>query len=170
MGPDRIIDEIIRREGDQYTNRPADRGGPTKYGITQQTLSRWRKRPVSAREVAALREDEARAIYHYLYIVEPGFDGIEDQRLRELMVDSGVQHGTRRVTRWLQRAAGAGVDGILGPRTRRAIRETGEAVVYRRVLARRVRFYGRIVTRFPDQAEFAAGWANRAAEFIEAAP
>jgi lysozyme family protein len=61
---DTILDEIIRREGG-YVNHPADRGGPTKYGITAQTLGRWRKldRPATATEVKALTETEARAIY-----------------------------------------------------------------------------------------------------------
>src|SRR5690606_41674791 len=32
-----IIDDIIRREGTAYTEHPSDRGGATKYGITQST-------------------------------------------------------------------------------------------------------------------------------------
>ena len=35
-----IIKEIIRREGG-YVNHPNDRGGPTKYGVTHKTLSRY---------------------------------------------------------------------------------------------------------------------------------
>lgn len=35
---DEMIDAIIRREGG-YVNHPADRGGPTRYGITMATLS-----------------------------------------------------------------------------------------------------------------------------------
>ena len=31
---DQLIDELIAREGG-YTNHPADRGGPTRYGITE---------------------------------------------------------------------------------------------------------------------------------------
>ena len=35
-----LIDDILRREGG-YVNHPADKGGPTNFGITQDTLSRY---------------------------------------------------------------------------------------------------------------------------------
>ena len=34
-----LINEIINREGRKFTNLPADKGGPTKFGITQKTLT-----------------------------------------------------------------------------------------------------------------------------------
>ena len=39
--------------------------------------------------------------------------------------------------------------------------------IYVMMIAERCRFYGRVITRRPSQAVFAAGWANRIAEFIE---
>nr|WP_222532573.1 glycosyl hydrolase 108 family protein [Azospirillum sp. 412522] len=51
-----IIDTILRREGwPRYTDRPSDRGGPTKGGITLATLTNWRKRPVM-RNIAESRD------------------------------------------------------------------------------------------------------------------
>lgn len=36
------ISEVIEREGgDKFTNRAADRGGPTRYGVTQDTARRF---------------------------------------------------------------------------------------------------------------------------------
>lgn len=169
----KVIDDLIRREGDKYTNRPSDRGGPTRYGITQKTLSEHRGYPVTPAEVAALTEDEARVIYNLHYVKIPKFDQLLSSSLSELMIDSGVQHGTRRVTRWLQAAAGLPQgqrDGKIGPITLKAVQRTGEYKVFRLVLARRCRFYGQIIEADHTQAEYAAGWANRLAEFIEAAP
>ena len=37
-----------------------------------------------------------------------------------------------------------------------------------KLAAERVRLYGRILQSKPDQVRYAAGWLNRAAEFIEA--
>lgn len=162
----RIIDELIRREGG-YVNHPADRGGPTNYGITQKTLSAWRKRPVSAQEVKDLTEPEAREIYASMFIAEPKLDLVQDRELRELLIDCGVNHGPARAVRWLQIAVGANADGAIGPKTLAALSESRASDVYRAVVATRAVFYGRLIESDRSQAAFAAGWMKRLAEFIE---
>jgi lysozyme family protein len=159
-----IIDDIIRREGSKYTNHPADRGGPTKYGITLETLRRATNPHATANDVASLTEQQARAIYADLY-VRP-FEWIDDEPLRELMVDCAVQHGVGRAVKFLQAAVGATVDGVAGEKTQAAYRFRPRVIVYRRVLAERIKFYGDIITHDPSQAVFAAGWMRRVAEFL----
>lgn len=163
----RIIEELLRREGG-YVNHPADRGGPTNFGITQKTLSAWRKRSVSAQEVKDLQEPEAREIYASLFIAEPKLDQVQDVALRELLVDCAVNHGPGRAVKWLQMAVGADPDGILGPRTLEALSTQRAVDLYRRVLATRIVFYGQLISKDRSQAAFAGGWAKRAAEFVEA--
>lgn len=161
-----ILDDIIRREGG-FVDRPEDKGGPTKYGITQQTLSEWLGREASREDIEKLPVGVARNIYRELYIERPRFDGIRNDRLRALIIDCGVNHGVRRATRWLQREVGVVPDGVVGPKTLAAVNAYADQDrLYRRILARRARFYGRIITRRPSQAVFAAGWMNRLAEFI----
>jgi len=106
---DTILDEIIRREGG-YVNHPSDRGGPTNFGITAQTLGAWRKlgRPATAAEVQALTETEARAIYRHQYITGPGLDVITHPGLLHLLVDAGVHSGPKQAVQWLQSALGDG--------------------------------------------------------------
>lgn len=183
-----IITDIVRREGDKYTNHAADKGGPTKYGITQRTLSDYRGRPVTPDEVAALTETEARSIYLQLYVRGPGFNKIIDPDLTALAVDCGVNHGQKRAVEWLQELVGARVDGNLGPATADAINKADAKKVYLHLIARRCRFYGEIISRdwrkaleaakatpgLQDdmaltglQAMFAGGWLNRASEFID---
>ena len=161
-----IIDGIIKREGG-YVDHPADKGGPTKYGITLATLEAWRGRAVTAEDVAGLGEQEAREIYIGEYLVKPRFNLINNVQLRVFALDSAVQHGPVRVVRWLQEIAGVPVDGILGPVSLKAINRLDSGVLYRKMVAERCRFYGRIITKDPTQAFFAAGWANRIAGFIE---
>jgi len=164
-----IIDDILRREGPQYTNRPNDRGGPTKYGVTQATLSRYRGRPVSPADVQSLTEPEARAIYLKDYVVGPGFLGIKDERLRALMVDCRVNHSPKPPMTWLQKAVGVAQDGVLGPATLAAVNAATDRNwrrVFADVIADRTSYYGMLVTKDPTQAENAHGWNNRAGEFI----
>ena len=73
-----IITDVLKAEGwDAYTNHPADRGGPTKWGIT---LSAWRdfndNQSLTAFNVQGITEAEARVFYHRRYIVGPKFDKI----------------------------------------------------------------------------------------------
>lgn len=148
-------------------NHPNDRGGPTKYGITQETLSQFRGYPASVNDVRLLTEQEAMQIYETNYIKRPGFEHIQDPNLLDLVVDCAVNHGVNRATKWLQEVIGVASDGIIGPQTRAAIDEADPQSAYKRLLAKRVRFFGRLITGNPSQAVFAAGWLNRCSQFIE---
>lgn len=179
-----IIDEVIRREGSKYTDHPADRGGPTKFGITRATLQRYwnRTRPgvprlVTAFDVQQLTEDQARAIYRDMFVVWPGFHRIANDQLRGLVVDSGVQHGPDDPIDWLQDLAGVKRDGKFGPISAAAVNALPVRDVYAGVVAKRCEYYGELVTDdevrmqatkagYRTQAENAKGWARRLAEFI----
>jgi lysozyme family protein len=168
---DRVLDEVIRREGG-YVNHPADRGGPTKFGITLDTLRRWRDQPVTADDVARLTEAEARQIYRQRFVIAPGYAGIVDPQLTALVVDCAVLYGEDDASPWLQRAAkelGADliVDGKVGPRTLAVVNSLDADRLIRKVCGLRLRKMGREITDKPSQAVFAAGWSNRLAEFVE---
>ena len=180
---DSIIDGILEREGwPAYTNDPADRGGPTKGGIT---LKAWRDYisyhlPLrqTAEDLQRVTFDQARQFYRHKYIVEPNFGLIDDPYLQELVIDSGVHHGTRHAAKWLQHAANVKQDGHLGNISLSAIAAANPRELYLWMIAYRVRLFGRLVGRDPElkraqaagfnlQARWAGGWNNRAAAFIE---
>ena len=160
-----IISGILRREGG-FVDHPADRGGPTNFGITLGTLAEWRGTDATRDDVEALTEQEAREIYQALYVTRPGFDGIADAHLRAQVIDSGVLHGTGRAARWLQQAAGVGVDGAVGPITLGAVNGADADMLGRKFAVTRIRKIGRIVSRDHSQAVFALGWLRRATEFL----
>src|SRR5262245_28219558 len=121
-----IIDDILRREGG-YVNNPADRGGPTNFGITQATLADWRGHAVSADDVKNMSRDEAEKIYEARYVAPfARFSG--SAKLMALCVDSAVQHGVGRVDGWLK-----------------AIPSVDPDVNYKLLLKRRLEFYGEII-------------------------
>lgn len=168
MTPEAIIDDIIRREGG-YVDHAADRGGPTKYGITLKTLTDWRGRPTTADAVKNLTEVEAREIYREIYIIKPRLHKVIDPKVRALAVDCAVNHGSRQAVKLLQLAARVFPDGDLGPKTEAAVNRMTPSALYARLCAARVRFYGQIIKKDSSQHVFAEGWANRVAEFIEEA-
>ena len=171
MSVDTLIDAVLRREGG-YVNHPADRGGPTNYGITQATLSGWLGRQATAADVAAMSLDTAREIYRKQYFLTPGYDAIPDAALQALVFDFAVNSGPGAATKALQTALqkmglypGA-VDGVIGPQTRQALRgATNWPELYFRVKCERYELYLRFIGRDPAQAVFATGWANRMDEF-----
>lgn len=179
MTPSTIIEDLLRREGDKFTNRAADRGGPTRWGVTLAKLSEWRGRPCTALDVEQLTEQEARELYREEFIVRPGFLSIENEAVRALAVDCGVNHGVSRAVKLLQEGAHVFTDGIFGPNTKAAVNRITAAVLYRNVVAARVVLYGDIIAHDPElknavaagftklQALNAGGWLRRAAEFIK---
>ena len=165
MTIDQMLDDVIRREGG-YVHDPVDRGGPTKYGITQRTLRAWRGQSVTADDVRRLTTDEARTIYRRRYVDAPGFTTLPDP-LRAQVIDNAVTSGPRQAVRDLQRAIGSvAVDGVLGPKTRAALRRRGVAVVHARLIQVRAERIARIVQRRPDQARFLVGWLRRVLAFL----
>jgi lysozyme family protein len=169
---DDLISDVLRREGG-YVNHPSDRGGPTKYGITQATLAAWLGRPATADDVRALDEDTAREIYAQRYYHGPRIDSLPEA-VRPVLFDVAVNSGPRRAIMMAQQVineAGFGpvdVDGALGPQTRKAVdraaAEMGPYLVNALVEERKA-FYAAIIARDPSQAVFERGWMARAEEF-----
>lgn len=167
MSIETIIDGILEREGNVFTNDPADAGGPTKFGITQGELSAWLGHAASIDEVRNLTEDDARMIYRDQYVEACGFGGIEDAALQALVVDCGVLHGRGTAARWLQEAAGAKVDGQVGPKTLAAVNGARPLQIYLRICAARWRFMGKITQDHPQNLKWLEGWCNRGSSFID---
>jgi lysozyme family protein len=173
-----IIEEILRVEGAAYTDRPDDRGGPTKYGITLTTFTAWRGQPCTVEQLQGLGEPEAFAIYQHRFVQAPGFGLIGNAELEGLVVDAGVQHGPVEAIKMLQRALGILADGKMGAGTVAAIDTHDPRTLRASICAARIRFYGGLVSHDPQlvraraagfalQADNAFGWANRIAQFVE---
>jgi lysozyme family protein len=186
MSIEAIIEGVISREGG-FVDHPADRGGPTNFGITQASWSAYIGRPATVEDMRRITRDQARVFYRREYVIKPRFHEILDAHLRELVVDAGVHHGQRHAAKWLQAAASdesRGIrlaqDGRVGALTLAAVNGADPLELYLWLVAYRVRLFGRLVSQDPElararragfnlQASFSGGWNNRAAEFLEAA-
>lgn len=178
MDIEKIIGELIDREGREYINDPTDKGGPTKFGVTLKALERYRGHACTAEDVRYLEEGEARNIYRGNYLTSVQLHRIKDPYVMVLAFDIGVNHGTGRAVRWLQQIAGVPDDGTFGDQTEIAVNSMDPVNLYHKLIGKRVRFYGEIIAHDSErlratkdgynlQAKFASGWCNRAAQFIE---
>jgi lysozyme family protein len=169
---EQLIDDVLRREGG-FVDHPADRGGPTRHGITQATLSRHLGRSATVAEMRHLSQDVARDIYRRDYFEQPRI-ALLPARIQPVLFDAAVNHGPARALRFLQRVcndAGFGPldeDGIAGAATRAAAVAADQVMgdwLAAALAEERRDFYHQIVASDASQKVFLAGWLNRLAEF-----
>lgn len=178
FGVDGLIDSLIEREGG-YVNHPADKGGPTRFGITEAVA----RAHGYAGAMSELPRDEAAAMYRRLYWLRPRFDQVarRSARLAAELFDTGVNMGPAVATTFLQRAltalnrnakdyADLTPDGRIGPLTLHALdayfatrgQRGGETVLMRALEALQGERYLRLAERRPANEAFLYGWlANR---------
>jgi lysozyme family protein len=167
-----LIDQLIEREGG-YVDHPADRGGPTNFGVTIRTLSDYRHSLTlcTAKDVEKLTLAEARRIYKKMYWEEPRFNDLRlSPVLTEMVFDAGVHHGPTQAAKMLQDAIGVEADGIIGAKTLAMAARLDAPHLAAWFMAERNLFLGRLLTRDPSQAVFAHGWDKRISEFIKQIP
>lgn len=175
------VNEVIEREGG-FVDHPADRGGPTKYGITMRTLSSYRDAAVVRADIESLTREEAAAIYEKVYArdsrlaeVVPQGDVDGCQSVFALLFDSAVNCGVGTASKWLQRTCNdtdghlpvLAVDGKIGQKTLDVVSRLTAPAVFRSVLRRRFVHYALIVETDPSQSVFIEGWTKRACEFLD---
>lgn len=164
MAINQMLDELIKREGG-FSHLPADKGGATKWGITQSTLSRWRGHNVTVEDVRTMPAEEAKDIYRDLYYTKPNIDKLPEP-LNNLIFDFAVNSGPQRAIMALQESLGITADGILGPVTLAATLAANQHELINKVVKWRIMMFARIVKKDPSQLTFLAGWLDRALSFI----
>lgn len=167
-----IIQGILNNEGG-FQNDPDDTGNyangvlvGTNLGITPTALAAYRGVDVGSiteEDIRNLTEEEAIDIYAQDYYYGPGFDKIDNDYLRENVVDMAVNAGPSRATKLLQRLAGVTEDGVLGPMTTQAVNDAG--ISTNDYSTQRKRFYLDLVLNDPIKVKYLPGWAFRADKY-----
>ena len=184
---DALIDALIEREGG-YADHPADKGGPTCFGITEAVA----RAQGYAGAMRLLPREEAIVIYRRLYWLRPRFDQVAKRSLSVAveLFDTGVNMGPAVATTFLQRALTAlnrnakdypdlTPDGRIGPQTLAALdafltlrgasppvgadrrdkqKISGETVLLRALEALQGERYLRLAERRPANEAFLYGW------------
>lgn len=167
------IDGIIEREGG-YVNHPADRGGPTNWGITEQVARAYGYHS----PMQEMPQSVARQIYEERYWFAPRFDQIDAHSgaVAEELLDTGVNMGPGVAARFLQRALNVlnqegktypdiTVDGAIGRMTVASLRaylshrgKEGHLVLCRMLNAQQGVRYIEIAEGRASQEAFVFGW------------
>ncbi|MCS6302350.1 MAG: hypothetical protein H8K07_01590 [Nitrospira sp.] len=154
--------EIVMQHEGGYADVSQDRGGKTKYGISQ-------KQYPELVDIASLTEEQARAIYRRDYWQDE-FNRIALQKIADKLFDSSVNLGKATAVKLLQQALNdirftVTVDGRFGAQTLLALNlscQKHTKPLLDAWRARLARYYVEIVLKDSTQLVFLDGWLKRA--------
>jgi lysozyme family protein len=160
---------VARWEGG-WSDHAADRGGKTKFGITEKAWGAYAVRHIQPGSttavdgiVASVRDitlEQAHQVYAEDYWAPshacdcaPGLD--------LAVVDLAINSGVHRAVVYLQRALGVAADGVWGPKTAAALSGANPLAVARELCNEREALFRAIAANDPSQAVFLKGWLAR---------
>lgn len=158
-----------------YSNHNDDKGGETYAGIARNFHPSWRGWSIvdnykkSQHSVKKLNEvlkgnvqlqEMVEAFYMQNFWDAIMGDKIMNQLIADNIYDFAVNSGVNRAVRYAQRIAGASDDGVMGPKTVKAINQNIEGFVTK-YKASRLAFINKVIANNESQEVFRKGWTNR---------
>ena len=157
------LEMILHHEGG-YVNHPKDPGGETNLGVTKRVYEDFG----GTKDMKDLVRDDVEPIYKKNYWDRMKCDDVP-AGLDLCLFDFGVNAGTGRSAKYLQRMIGTVADGGIGPNTLRAldnyIEEVGTEGAIKNFQSKRQEYYESLSTF----ETFGRGWTRRVDETTEAA-
>lgn len=176
MTKDEIFSSILGKEGG-YVNNPADKGGPTNWGITQAVA----RAHGYTGDMKDLTRQQALNILESDYWIGPRFNQVSEvsNAIAIELTDTGVNMGPSVAAKFLQRALNVFnnqgklypdilADGQIGPRTITALQSflsarsrDGEKVILKALNSLQGARYIELAESRPANETFAYGWFER---------
>lgn len=156
-----------------YADNHSDKGGETVQGIARNFWPNWpgwntidQVKPGKTIEQinrylnsSALFQEMVFNFYRDNFWDVNKLDLINDQQIANSVYDFGVNSGTGRAAKYLQKVAGTTPDGIIGNKTIAAINNADAETLYEDYNDLRRAFYNSIA--IGDQKEFLHSWLSR---------
>lgn len=155
MSFDQAFDKLIGNEKG-YSNNPKDPGGETMWGVTAR-VARAFGYTGSMRDLPL---ETAKVIAKKMYWDPLHLDQF-DPRVAFQIFDANYNGGHPVI--WMQGAAGAKVDGLMGAGTIAAVNATDPLKFMMRWNSLRIRYF----TSLKTWLTFGKGWANRIADNLK---
>jgi lysozyme family protein len=160
---DTCLEMLLSHEGG-FVNHPSDPGGMTNFGVTKAVLDAYRGTVSTEAQMRALTAVEVAPIYKKNYWDKAKCDDLPSGVDWSVM-DWGVNSGTSRAAKALQRIIGVTADGGIGPMSLQAVANFEPREIVDKMYSVRQRFYEELSTF----ATFGKGWTRRNKETHEQA-
>jgi len=173
---DYAFEQTLTMEGG-YSDDPVDRGGKTKWGITEKTLNNaYLAGIVSTWDISELKLEEAQLIYKAFYWNPLNLDAVLTPSIAAEIFDTAVNMGKTAAVKIVQDALNylgesMSVDGIMGNKTIGAINKWCTRDVRALFICLngfQFHRYVQIVENNATQKRFARGWTKRIQIYREA--
>jgi len=152
------LDLVLAHEGG-WSNHPKDRGRATMKGITLHTYRHHFGYHKNKADLRAIKKEEVAYIYFVGYWARAHCQDLPNG-LAYVVFDAAVNSGVSRSVKWLQKAAGAKADGVVGPRTLAKVAALPEKhLIKMSIMSRR-----RSLRGLKEWATFGRGWTARVNE------
>lgn len=155
-------------EGRKLTRDPQDKGGPTKFGLTEKLAKKY-----GIKNIATVTQEEAQRVF-ILEFWNPKLNYLDDDRVAIKVFELGVHAGPTKPVMILQLALGdvgfdVEPDGKLGPLTTKAANTADQEALLKAFCNRQEKFYRAIGKKDPSQMKYIVaedggegGWISRA--------
>ena len=178
-----VMPSILKKEVgnlDPYSDHKADKGGPTKYGISMRFLKRLRKRDNSNAgdvdndgdldrdDMKALTIEDAQRFYKEEWWDRYKYGEINDAGVAEKVMGMAINMPAKTAHRIVQKALNdvtgskLVVDGIIGNKTRAAINKSDPTALLESIRDKQSAYYESLVASDETQRVWLKGWLNRA--------
>jgi lysozyme family protein len=150
-----IVKTLAKEGGSRFTNVSSDKGGATKYGISQAAYPTL--------DIPNLTEQQARDIYKRDYWDRVRGDDIKSDLIAENIFDTAVNMGVRTASRLVQITLSIDpADGIIGSASLAVINQQDEKIFIANFTLAKIARYAHICNKDSTQNKFLLGWINRA--------
>lgn len=140
-----------------YSNHKNDKGGKTKYGITQAVARNY--------GIEDLTIEQAKEIYYKKYYLKNKLDKIGSTKIQLSIFDFTVNSGLYGIRKAQQALKELGykitIDGVIGEQTIKFLNMVNEDKFLNKYHELQIKFYNTIVKNKPIQKVFLKGWINR---------
>jgi lysozyme family protein len=154
--------------GEIFTDKPFDRGGATKFGITLRTLQYYRRKKtgngalaVTVNDVKNLDRGEALDCAYVVFAGESKIALIPDEGVRYAVLDYGFHSGFQTAIEALQHAVYANADGLIGDQTLAALAQYHHEGTILSICTQRAELLQRLILKDPTQRGNLFGWWTR---------
>lgn len=152
--------DLIDLEGG-FVDHPMDKGGPTKWGISQRSYPKV--------DIKALTPEEAKAIYLADYWQKLSLDSLTFYGVKRELFEQGVNLGVDKAARhaqWACKLLGEPcvIDGTIGPKTIETLEKVSGAnlnALIKVLNGLQFSYYVGLVSKNPTQQVFLVGWLRR---------